>query len=1467
MTAFVLRIFGITAAMTAVIVVLMLLSRIAGGKFTAKCRYVVWAVVMLRLAIPLGMGEGWLMQIELPAEQSAVAEEDTADASATPTVQPEIVPSPTEPSFISREQLSEPEYTTENTVPSWFAQGEQFEESVADEPITEKPAAEEPVEDSVPTSEPVTLQDILGIAGIVYAVCAAAYFVIRLVLHGVYTKQVSRWKKRVAPEMYGEYRSICESMRIRRAPALYSSAKADSPMLYGYFRPQIVLPASVTDAEKVRGILAHELTHYRRGDLWVKLVCLTAESLHWFNPLVHIASRRCEQEMELACDESVLDGMDEEARVDYGYAMLDIVKQCRNRTGTLTTQYSPKKSAVKERFDNILDMRRKRRGVLIIALAVILCAAAGLAISCTVETDEEAASVSESEDEAEPDAILEKESAYIEEYNKKKKEEEILNLQFELEVQNRQIEELKAQLDEVQSERRSIEDTLQSLRAELKLLEEELTAADNKNSDALTAQLADTEKKIEAYEAQLADSFEKSGAIIEQMTAAEERANAILAEMNGGSLIAQRGNIYLCDDVYITDDTAAHGEYVILLPDTLSENFKINTAKVILCDDGCDPQSVVSRMFWGYAPVYTISEYVEHTDWNYPTRQYLNKIPEDEKKNFSESDLYYFDEIRRAYLYLITLGDGNTAFIVLEPAEESPDKPENEEELADDLIKNVRIVIDGEEIPSFSSASATTAFNYADMTEMLASLESRLEAVRASSDKTEQKQEQTAAACEELKNLYTGIENRRSNLLTMMDEYAAIKMQIEAGDAEAYTDIYRTYDTAAQGLEQAQAEYTQLMETRDTLLAEYENWLGYRYELEAQLYTIEDSAALEEITESYMNGEMPMHIAMQHRAVREHTAEVVNEALAAVTAGDFNADIFETAEVSSLILPYDARMPEKFTANTVYSLFDEFTPDSTMPYRLVVPVSSSADIVFGFDLTEYKGRSGIFITDVFMEYHSMTTDAQTSAEKHAKISGMTPNAYASDDTTVRTNFVSYYTDDKEAVLYFTLDNENFFEAKVEIPEEYEYDTVNVVELSYENKNMETIVEICADGVYTYLVYRDMGELFDGVLSAQDFRREAMENAWIPDYIRFPCTNYPNMTDDINHTAVLGLSSDMEACLQKAEELLRDIDTYYIWNDGTALHLIARDFTGYSYKMIRTDEDGEVIVLNGSSNHRTLWNQAVFAGIPAVIYQTARALITPDTAYLEDILGLPEGEGKMFDSLKITSAYLHIPEDGSPYERAAMEVSVAASEIDRFPVGEYTLIISNDYDGLVITREGENFAMSPEPESDAQNMIYSWLRVTGMELIPLGETGMETVPIEEELTAEEIAALSRAATEFASFYADGTIESIRAALEWLFWDGKDLFTDEILYSGDGVHYGAGGHGAARFTYDWRDEFKQGDGTTIIRVQFYADVNKLVPAMVIEYTLRSVDSDIEGIGYAFEDCTILENDGHKLYAKWT
>ncbi|MBR4881282.1 MAG: M56 family metallopeptidase, partial [Clostridia bacterium] len=190
-----------------------------------------------------------------------------------------------------------------------------------------------------------------------------------------------------APEVYDVYNTVCRDLGIKKAPPLYMGRADVSPMVYGFFRSKIVLPSAEMSAQTVTYILRHELIHYKRRDLWLKLIAMLANAIHWFNPLVYIACGMLANETELSCDEKALGGTDLMQRLNYGNSMLEIVKLCRH-SPKLTTGFSPKKRAVRERFENMINTTKKKKGYWIVAITLICALLCTSIIGCATKDTE-----------------------------------------------------------------------------------------------------------------------------------------------------------------------------------------------------------------------------------------------------------------------------------------------------------------------------------------------------------------------------------------------------------------------------------------------------------------------------------------------------------------------------------------------------------------------------------------------------------------------------------------------------------------------------------------------------------------------------------------------------------------------------------------------------------------------------------------------------------------------------------------------------------------------------------------------------------------------------------------------------------------------------------------------------------------------------------------------------------------------
>lgn len=171
-----------------------------------------------------------------------------------------------------------------------------------------------------------------------------------------------------------------QSLGIRRDIPLVVTPAADCPMLAGFLRPALYLPDEALSEQEAMFVFRHELTHLKRGDLWLKLLLTAARAVHWFSPLVYLMARFAQEDIELACDDAVVRGMDGAARRAYGETILkSATAQVKKRA--LVSCFTGDKKTLMRRFEGLFDTRAKKRGVALVVAAAILVGSLGCAVS------------------------------------------------------------------------------------------------------------------------------------------------------------------------------------------------------------------------------------------------------------------------------------------------------------------------------------------------------------------------------------------------------------------------------------------------------------------------------------------------------------------------------------------------------------------------------------------------------------------------------------------------------------------------------------------------------------------------------------------------------------------------------------------------------------------------------------------------------------------------------------------------------------------------------------------------------------------------------------------------------------------------------------------------------------------------------------------------------------------------------
>jgi len=350
----VLNMLKISVIVSCVVLALILLKPVLHRRYHAKWKYYVWLILAAVLLIPLSP-LGWQLseateeyapiQIEVPTvDRHVEAMEGTVTGPAQPMTPPASSVVPVQP---------------------------------------QAPAATAPVVKERAERSMEEIAVLIWIAGM------AAFAVYYGVGTAVFYRRALRWSCEADEAVAARAAELMEEMGIRRRVPVLVSGEITSPMMIGFFRPKLLLSAGDYKAQELDFILRHELTHYKRHDLWYKLALLTANCVHWFNPFAWLLVREAAVDMELTCDDAVVAGGDTALRRAYSETLLAALHRQSGLNVALSTHFYGGKETMKERFRNILGGGRRRKGVVVLCVVLVVTVAAACLIGFSMPEDEQ----------------------------------------------------------------------------------------------------------------------------------------------------------------------------------------------------------------------------------------------------------------------------------------------------------------------------------------------------------------------------------------------------------------------------------------------------------------------------------------------------------------------------------------------------------------------------------------------------------------------------------------------------------------------------------------------------------------------------------------------------------------------------------------------------------------------------------------------------------------------------------------------------------------------------------------------------------------------------------------------------------------------------------------------------------------------------------------------------------------------
>ncbi len=157
---------------------------------------------------------------------------------------------------------------------------------------------------------------------------------------------------------------------------IYTADCIGTPFVVGLFSPRVYLPSGLGENEKSY-VLAHEKTHVRRKDYLVKQLAFFVTCIYWFHPLVWLAFYLMCQDMEMACDESVIRKFGGETKKDYSMTLLSLAQEQHGLKGS---PLAFGEGGIKKRIMNVLHYRKPAFWVSVAVVILLVAVLIGLAL-------------------------------------------------------------------------------------------------------------------------------------------------------------------------------------------------------------------------------------------------------------------------------------------------------------------------------------------------------------------------------------------------------------------------------------------------------------------------------------------------------------------------------------------------------------------------------------------------------------------------------------------------------------------------------------------------------------------------------------------------------------------------------------------------------------------------------------------------------------------------------------------------------------------------------------------------------------------------------------------------------------------------------------------------------------------------------------------------------------------------------
>ncbi|MBE6968196.1 MAG: hypothetical protein E7444_07155 [Ruminococcaceae bacterium] len=214
--------------------------------------------------------------------------------------------------------------------------------------------------------------NVLEVLFLIWIVGFVVVFAYKFIAHFIFRHSVMSASVPVSdPAVLELFEEELMALEYYRPVRLVISSAVTAPLSMGRTKRSrvTVLPNREFTQQELQFVFRHEIHHLQRGDVSNKIFFAFCQALCWFNPLIWLATRKASDDLELSCDEIVLEEMDEQTRRKYAELLLNTA----GRSGGFTTCLSAAAETMRYRLKNVVTVRKRWRGTVLLAIAMFLC--------------------------------------------------------------------------------------------------------------------------------------------------------------------------------------------------------------------------------------------------------------------------------------------------------------------------------------------------------------------------------------------------------------------------------------------------------------------------------------------------------------------------------------------------------------------------------------------------------------------------------------------------------------------------------------------------------------------------------------------------------------------------------------------------------------------------------------------------------------------------------------------------------------------------------------------------------------------------------------------------------------------------------------------------------------------------------------------------------------------------------------